>query len=103
MTTCEAVPRSSQRGAASTFSLSDREEKMGSGERPRSMTERRKMRFIKAIKIAFGSLAALLAIAAAVIGFAHTKSGRPLLAWMGRHHLMPGAKCSRMTNLRTRC
>jgi hypothetical protein len=51
-----------------------------------------RLRSWKIAKVTFSSLVALAIVLTGVIGFAHTKSGRPLLAWMGKHGIMPGAK-----------
>lgn len=52
----------------------------------------RRLRPWKVVKIATSSLVAAALVSTGIIGFAHTKSGRPVLAWMGKHGIMPGAK-----------
>jgi hypothetical protein len=52
----------------------------------------RPLRPWKIAKLTLSSLVALALVLTGIIGFAHTKSGRPVLAWMGRHGIMPGAK-----------
>ena len=42
------------------------------------------LRVPRMVKVVVGSLAGLLVALTAVIGFAHTRPGRPLLAWLGK-------------------
>lgn len=44
----------------------------------------RAIRVPRAVLVALASLAGLLVVLTAVIGFAHTRPGRPVLAWLGK-------------------